>query len=225
MKQFKIELFKGHPLLKSGSAIILIDTGAPATLHTSDTFTFCEETYDTKSDYLGMTVEILSEMLGTEITTLLGADILSKYQIMFDYKNESVTFSKTEISFEGTEIALSSFKGIPLIEFSIDDQPLKFFLDTGAKLSYVSNNVTKNHQSIGIEEDFYPGLGKFETDCYEITTRLGTNDFAVTFGKLHPILQMSAMLGDTNGIIGYDFFRAFQIVLDLKNNTLKYSSN
>ena len=161
-------------------------------------------------------------MLGTRITTLLGADILSNYKIMLDYKNEVVTFSKSEISFEGSEVEISNFMGIPIIELSIDHQKLKFFLDTGAKLSYLSNNITKNYESIRTEEDFYPGVGQFETKCFEILTQLENKDFTVTYGNLPPLLQMTLMLSGTNGIIGFDFFNTFQVVIDLKNNRLKY---
>lgn len=31
------------------------------------------------------------------------------------------------------------------------------------------------------------------------------------------------MLGGTDGIIGYDFFNNFKVVLDLKNNRLEYA--
>ena len=222
MKQFKIELFKGHPIIKSGNAIVLIDTGAPSTIHSSDTFNFCDDTYESTTNYMGLTVQKISDMLGTGITTLLGADILSNYKIMLDYKNEVVTFSKSEISFEGSEIEISNFMGIPIIELSIDHQKLKFFLDTGAKLSYLSNNITKNYESIRTEEDFYPGVGQFETECFEILTQLENKDFTVTYGNLPPLLQMTLMLSGTNGIIGFDFFNNFQVLIDLKNNSLKY---
>jgi hypothetical protein len=45
-----------------------------------------------------LTVSKISEMLGTEITTLLGADILSDYKILFDYKNEIIEFNKEAIA-------------------------------------------------------------------------------------------------------------------------------
>jgi hypothetical protein len=34
---------------------------------------------------------------------------------------------------------------------------------------------------------------------------------------------MTLMLGGTDGIIGFDFFNNFKVVLDLKNNRLKYA--
>lgn len=223
MKQFQIILFKGHPIIKDGENIILIDTGAPSTINASDSLTFYEENYNCSTNYMSLTVSKLSDLLGTEITTLLGGDILSEYQIMFDYKNEVVEFNKQEIAFDGSETAISSFMGIPVIELSINSQKLNFFLDTGAKLSYLSKSITSNYESVGTDEDFYPGVGNFVTECFEISTSFGDNNFLVKYGNLPPLLQMTLMLGGTDGIIGFDFFNNFKVVLDLKNNRLKYT--
>ena len=223
MKRFQITLFKGHPIIKDGENIILIDTGAPSTIHASSNLTFYSENYNCSTNYMGLTVSKISEMLETEITTLLGADILSDYKILFDYKNEVVEFSKEEINFNGSEISMSNFMGIPIIEMSIDNQKHKFFLDTGAKLSYLSDSLTSNYESIGTDEDFYPGVGKFQTECFEITTSFGDNNFIVKYGNLPALLQMTLMLGGTDGIIGFDFFNNFTVVLDLKNNRLTYA--
>lgn len=171
---------------------------------------------------MGLTVSKLSDLLGMEITTLLGADILSEYKILFDYKNCILELNEEEIALDGIETVISNFMGIPIIELSIDSQKLKFFLDTGAKLSYLSDSITSNHESVGTDEDFYPGVGKFETECFEISTGIGSMNFIVKYGNLPPLLQMTLMLGGTDGIIGFDFFNNFKVLLYLKNNMLKY---
>jgi hypothetical protein len=224
MNSFKLELFDGHAIIKDGENIILIDTGSPSTIHVSDSLNFCSEVYSCTQNYLGMTVQELSELLGKEITTLLGTDILSEYKILFDYKNERVEFSKGDIEFTGNEIEISVFMGIPIIELSIDGQNLKFFLDTGAKLSYLKTDITNNYQSIGQVEDFYPGVGKFQTNCFEILTSFDNQKFLVKYGNLPPLLQMTLMMGGANGIIGFDFFNNFRILLDLENEKLKYEA-
>ena len=104
----------------------------------------------------------------------------------------------------------------------MNGQPLKFFLDTGAKLSYFSQDFTNGYASVGIEEDFYPGVGQFETDCYDIPTSLGANDFLVRYGNLPFMLQMTLMLAGTDGIIGFDFFNNFKVMLDLGHEKLLY---
>jgi hypothetical protein len=223
MKQFQIQLYKGHPIINDGENRILIDTGAPSTIHSSNNLNFCSDNFVCSTNYMGLTVSIISDMLGTEITTLLGADILSDYKILLDYQDQVIEFSKQEIEIDGTQVAISNFMGIPIIKMTVDNQELKFFLDTGAKLSYLSDSLTSNYESIGTDEDFYPGVGRFQTECFEIPTVFGNTEFVVKYGNLPTLLQMTLMLGGTDGIIGYDFFNNFKVVLDLKNNRLEYA--
>lgn len=223
MKQFQIQLYKGHPIINDGENRILIDTGAPSTIHSSNNLNFCSDNFVCSTNYMGLTVSIISDMLGTEIKTLLGADILSDYKILLDYQNQVIKFSKQEIKIDGTQVDISNFMGIPIIKMTVDNQELKFFLDTGAKLSYLSDSLTSNYESIGTDEDFYPGVGRFQTECFEIPTVFGNTEFVVKYGNLPTLLQMTLMLGGTDGIIGYDFFNNFKVVLDLKNNRLEYA--
>lgn len=223
MSNFKLDLFKGHPIINDGENIILIDTGAPSTIHASSNITFCSETYNCSTNYMGLTVSQVSEMLGKEITTLLGADILSNYKILLSQANKVVEFDKHAITFEGKEASISSFIGIPIINLSIDGKRLNLFLDTGAKLSYLSESITSNYSSVGTDTDFYPGAGEFETDCFEIPTSFGDNKFTVKYGNLPTLLQTTLMLGGTDGIIGFDFLNHFTVLLDLRNNKLKYA--
>ncbi|MDR2472210.1 MAG: retroviral-like aspartic protease family protein, partial [Tannerella sp.] len=206
MNEFKIDIYKGHAIIKSDENVILIDTGAPYTIHRSDNLCFCSENFRTSSNYMGVTVQKISEMLGMEITTLLGTNVLSEYKLLLDYKNKSALFSKTDIDFTGQQTTISSFMGIPIIELEINRARLKFFLDTGAQLSYLSSNYTSKYESTGSIEDFYPGVGIFQTNCYEINTKLDNYEFNVRYGNLPSLLQATLMMSGTNGIIGYDFF-------------------
>ncbi|ROL60270.1 hypothetical protein D9V86_09595 [Bacteroidetes/Chlorobi group bacterium ChocPot_Mid] len=225
MTTYQLELIDGHPIIKEDENIILIDTGSPISIHNLNQLNFNSELFETSSNYMGLTIEIISDLLGFKITTLLGADILSKYNILFDYKDKLIAFSKDDIAFTGNEIKISSFMGIPIIDLSISEQNVKLFLDTGAKLSYLSQALTENLISIGTEEDFYPGVGKFKTECYEIITNLGMESFNVKYGNLPLLLQMTLLISGTNAIIGSDFFNNFKIMLDTNNKRLKYLRN
>lgn len=222
MKQFSIELFNGHPIIRDGEKRILIDTGAPSTIHTADSIDFVSESFGCTTTYMGLTVSRISELLGTEITTLLGVDILSGFKILIDYQSKLMVFSKEDLDLEGTQVDVSKFMGIPIIEMTVNNQVLKFFLDTGAKLSYLTENLTRNFISVGVEDDFYPGVGNFQTDCFEIPTVFGNHEFVVKYGNLPHLLQSTLMLGGTQGIIGFDFFNNFKVVLDLSRNKLQY---
>ena len=226
---FKSDIFNGHIVIKDNNNLILIDTGSPITIHISESLELCSETYICQTHSLGLTPSKLSEMVGMELTTLLGVDIISKYKLLLDYKQNMVSFHKDPVAAisdcDKNQIEIETLMGIPIIKLIIDDKPLKFFLDTGAKLSYLSNNHTQNYKSIYKEEDFYPSIGKFETDCFKIQVIFENEKFDVIFGNLPPLLQMPLMIGGIDGIIGYDFFMAFKILLDLENEKMGYGRN
>lgn len=221
MRTFKLDIFDGHAIIHHDNFVILIDTGSTSTLHVNDSLNFIKSDYPVLTNYLGMTVESLSELLGMKITTLLGNDVLRNYRILFDYKCGKVDFIDTDTKKYGEEIHLSSFMNIPIAEFIIGNQNLKFFLDTGAKLSYLSEKFTSSYESIGTKKDFYPLIGRFETECFIINTSLSNKDFEVTYGILPEAIEMLLMLGQADGIMGYDFFNNFRIMLDLTNNRLQ----
>jgi hypothetical protein len=222
MPTISLTLFDGHPIIHDGNSIILIDTGAPSTIHTANALNFCGQEYNCTTNFLGLTISTITQMLGMEITTLLGADILSDFVVLFDYANKTVTFERETIDFEGNEIQFTTFQSIPRVQLSVGENTYSFFLDTGAKLSYLASNVTDGHETTGKLQDFYPGFGVFETDCFAIPTRIGDTTFQVNYGNLPALLQMTLMMGSVDGIIGYDFFANFQVYIDFQNQRLKY---
>jgi len=225
-KTFELTLFDSHAIIKDydANSIILIDTGAPSTIHSSDSLYFCSVDYLCSTNYARITVDKLSELLGMKITTLLGVDILSNYNVMLDYKNNVVKFYGRDIEFEGKEYNLSSINGIPIIELKVERQLIKLFLDTGAKISYLPKEYTSSFEKVGMELDFHPSFGIFQTECFDIKTTFGNKQFNVKFGNLPESLQTTLMVSGVSGIIGYDFFNNFKIVLDLKNNKMKYAA-
>lgn len=223
MFTFQLNLYDGHAIINVGENVILIDTGAPQTINNNDCLDFCGISYKCKRNYLGLDISKISKLIGTEVTTLLGVDILSDFCVLFDYRNHYVVFSKDDIDFDGMEVKIESFMGIPIVDLDIDHRTLKFFLDSGAKVSHVLNNMFMHQTKIGDCEDFYPILGRFIVECFEVITNLGNERFNAQFGVIPTQLLPILLLSGVDGIIGFDLFNNFKILLDLKNNKLKYS--
>ena len=223
---FELTLFDSHAIIKDydANSIILIDTAAPSTIHSSDSLYFCSVDYSCSTNYAGITVEKLSELLGMKITTVLGVDILSNYNVTLDYKNNVAKFCKrNNVVFDGKEYSLSSINGIPIIVLEIEQRPIKLFLDTGAKISYLPKEYTSNFESVGIEPDFHPVAGNFQTECFNIPVKFENEQLQIKFGNLPEQLQKSLSASGINGLVGYDFFNYFKVILDLKNNKMKYA--
>lgn len=226
MKEYKITFYDSLPFIEENENIIFIDTGAPLTIHKTNELIFNSKTYQCVTSFFGSTVDSLSKLVGKNFTTLLGMDILSNYYVLFDYKNKIVKFSEDEINIDGKEakfIRTYFFMmeiTVPLVEFKIDNVPLKFHIDTGAKISYLQEEITRKYTDIGIKEDYHPAYGKFSTKCYKILTSIDGEEFWVKFGNLPDMLNY--FLGNADGIIGYDFFSNFLLLFDFKNKKLRF---
>jgi hypothetical protein len=74
-----------------------------------------------------------------------------------------------------------------------------------------------------MEQDFYPGIGTFQTPRHEIPTTIGDYDFIVNYGNLPASIMGLLSMGGAQGIIGYDFFNQFKVLLDLDNQRMSYT--
>ena len=96
-----------------------------------------------------------------------------------------------------------------------------FFLDTGAKISYVASETTNGLTPDETDTDFYVGFGDFETPVFNLETTIADKPFRVRYGNLPSLLESTLMgLSGTKGVIGYDFFNSFKVLIDYRTNTL-----
>ena len=112
--------------------------------------------------------------------------------------------------------------GIPVIDAQLDEAPLRCAVDSGARLSCLFENVADNHKSTGVERDFYPGLGFFDTDFFELEGSVNGYNFPVKFGRLPLAINGTMSAIDANAILGFDFFNRFQVYLDQANGVLNF---
>jgi hypothetical protein len=221
MQTFKLHLKDGHPIIHNGSDILLLDTGASHTIHQSDSLDFLGTRHHCASEYMGITTQKISGMAGTPITTLLGADVLSRYQVLLDYRGGTVQFSEQDIPFEGDAVSVSDFMGIPIIELTISGNAVRCFLDSGAKLSYMPIEITQDHPKQGVLEDFYPMIGTFHTESYLVPATFLGNSLTIKCGNLPELFQAVMGLAGVKGILGYDFFDAYKVLLNLGRKEIR----
>lgn len=168
------------------------------------------------------TLQVINEIMptGSIIDYGAGTGIIANYRMMLDYKARVVEFSKHEIPFSGREHGISSFMGIPVVELSVNEQTVKCFLDTGARLSYLSSSFTNGQPVVSTEEDFYPSLGTFTTECHDMLTHFDGHGFVVRYGTPPQMIQMLLQMAGADGIIGFDFFTNHKVLLDLNRQLL-----
>lgn len=223
MKTFQLTLFEGHPIIHDGKNRILIDTGCLNTIHIANQFNFLDRNYNVTTNYGGTAIPGFCDLIGTPITTLLGADIIRDFIIVFDYRNGSVSFSTDPVNdFGGTTVNFTIAISVPVLDLVINNQEARCLLDTGAKFSYIKESYTLNRKSDGIGADFFIGLGKYERPYFSMESNFREHILNVRYlTPPQPVLTALNSLR-VDGIVGYDFMNNFRILLNLAGESLSY---
>lgn len=220
MQIFRYKLINGHVIAKHDGALYLIDTGSPSSVAAETSFTFVGKNHIVQTDFLGVTVDSISSHIGANIDALIGADLLNDFSMIIDPRTNEIKLFHGQLKFSGMEIPVELFMGIPIIDATINGRKIRIFFDTGAKLSYLNPELTGNLSSIGHAEDFYPGLGQFQTEIYSVSLKLGTEEIEMIVGNLPDLLQGSLMMAGTVGILGTSILSSHVIGLDPKQQKL-----
>ena len=208
---YKYELVSGHIIAIADQFRLLIDTGAPSSVADSSPLSFAGRSYRTQRNYMGISPESLSMSVGSPVNALVGADILNQYDILIDPTTHTLNISEDELPLSGKSLKLDNFMGIPIIEATVGEDKVRIFFDTGAKLSYLDPDRTNVFQSVGSEKDFYPGVGDFSTNAYDVPIILASETVVLRVGNLPQLLQMTLMMADTEGILGTAILRTHKV--------------
>lgn len=181
----------------------LVDTGAPTSLGRADAVTVAGRTLDVADGYMGLDADTLSGFVGIEISGLLGADMLSGLDVVFDVPaGRAHVSADQELALTGTELSLTDFMSIPIVEAKIRGQAHRLFFDTGSPISYLQDSVLAEFPSLDPVEDFYPGFGQFTTETNQLALTLGDIDLELRCGSLPGLLGMTLSMAGVSGILG-----------------------
>lgn len=202
MHTLPLQLRDGHLFIDLGGQLWLLDTGAPTSFGASRSLAIAGERFDLDTDYLGLTPESLSQFIGVPCVGLLGADVLGRFDHIFDIAAGKLTLSTAELSHASQPVRLDEVMGIPIVTAQIGDRAYRMFFDTGAQISYLQSDALKSFPAAGTVTDFYPGVGQFETDTHDVQVSLEGIPFTLRCGTLPGILGMSLSMAGTEGIVG-----------------------
>ncbi len=218
-KTFTINNFDKHLIIEDNGKTYLIDTGSPFSIH-DGTLEFCGQQFP--RSMAPCSPDDISNLLGMHVDALVGFNVLRHYAVLIDYGNSEITFSDEGLSLpDATALPINTGFGVPKVKMSLLGHEGLFFLDTGAKISYVASETTNGLTPDGTDTDFYPGVGDFETPIFNLDTTIADKTFKVRYGNLPRMLERSLMgLSGTKGVIGYDFFNNFKVLIDYRENQL-----
>lgn len=202
MPVFPLILHDGHLFVELGENLWLFDTGAPTSFGDGGSVTLAGERFELDGDYMGLSAATLSGYVGVQCHGLLGADVLGCFDHLVDCPGGRLSVSREELAHSGHLVPLEEFMGIPIVSTEISGRESRMFFDTGAQVSYWQDNSLPGYPAAGRIPDFYPGVGAFETDTYQVPVSLENIDFTVRCGRLPALLGATLMMAGTNGILG-----------------------
>lgn len=221
---YDINLYDRHLIINESGKDVLVDTGSPVTLSRESDFLFMENYRYVATNVGGQTVEDLGQLMGYPFDVLLGMDIMYNLSVLVDYKQKQVVFSDEEFIHDGfSELIMNrDAPGAISVPLTVKDRLMNFALDTGAKISYVDDKCTSLETPIEECEDFNPLAGHYTTPIYDMYAMIGDTSFPVKFGSLPRNLSTLLKMMGMDGVIGYDLFAAFIVIMDFKRNVLFY---
>jgi hypothetical protein len=199
---YKILNIKEHLVLDADQGLWVLDTGAPASFGSPETLEINKKTYEIQSNYMGFDNTKLSEALGASVEGLIGGDILNEYDSYWDLSTNRISFSLEHLESEGIPISLEFFMGIPTLKVVLRGISYNWFFDTGAVVSYVTEQLDEWETPVDQYDDFYPGYGNFSTEIFEDEITLETLNLKIKCGVLPGLLGMSLGVGGCAGILG-----------------------
>jgi len=220
VRHYLLQLVNGHLIGSIEGKSVLIDTGVPVSVSDQAEWYFLHEVHQLPQEYMGVTLDYLSKMVGARVDILMGADILKTFHVTLDLFGRRINFSSRPLFISNNRIPMTIFMGVPSALFTIAGSEIQMFVDTGAKLSYVDHKIASQYTPIGKERDFYPGMGEFETSVFDIPFQLGQLNFNLRCGVLPPLLEKTLLVTGNNGIIGSELYQRYMVDLAFPENAI-----
>jgi hypothetical protein len=210
-ERFECDLINGRLLAVIGGQRALLDTGLPFSFGERGSITLCGREFAI-SKGPSPTTEELSNLIETEFSLVLGADVLSQLDFRIDLPELEITFSENFGNIGGSAVPLRIISGLPVLRARHPKGEFRFLISTGMKLSFLDSNIASAFPVVGKGSDFIPGMGKsegtkFETALRRIQVNIGQKKMNLSFGLLPEVIEESVlkMLG-VMGILGAELF-------------------
>ena len=162
----------------------------------------------------------VQEFFGIHGLHVAGVRALKRYT-KFDYRNSEITTSDEPISLEGG-IAVP-FEVRPngwLVKMTVGGVEGRRYIDTGAAFSYV-HNLSKDFPSAGTADECAFDGRPWTAPMRRVACEFAGRSFEILCGDA----QDNPAYVPTEGVIGYDFFANFTLVVDRVGEKMNFVKN
>ena len=218
MKEYKIELVRGHILMVDDrGSKVLVDTGSPLSFHSDGVVAIDGETMSVPTTLLVADSDYVTKNVGTKVDGLVGMDILARKGVLVDVPGGRLVFGQPT---QGMRRVPSRFIRVPIlnvgymcVDMDIRGKTVKVIVDTGAPVSYVDPSLTGGLAAKEMIKDFNPAVGEFETPIFEFPAAFAGQEFEMRAGHLPKRMQLEIGLLGMSGVVGMELFKRQPVLL------------
>ena len=201
----KFELIKKVPIVEIDGKRCLVDTGYP------DAF---------MSAKAGV-----QKFFGIPGLHFAGVQALKRYT-KFDYRNSEITTSDDPIPLEGgTAVPLEVYNSRWLVRMTVGGVEGMRYIDTGAAFSYV-HNLSSEFPSAGIADECSFDGRPWTAPMCRVPCEFAGYPFEILCGDAHDNkANPNGCAVPPEGVIGFDFFNNFTLVVDRLGGKMTFIKN
>ena len=201
----KFELIKKVPIVEIDGKRCFVDTGYPGVF---------------LSPELGV-----QEFFGIPGLHVAGVKALKRYT-KFDYRNSEIITSDEPISLEGgTAVPLEVRPTGWLVKMTVGGVEGMRYIDTGAAFSYV-HNLSKDFPSAGIADECSFDGRPWTAPMRRVSCEFAGHPFEILCGDARDNkARLDCCAVPHEGVIGYDFFANFTLVVDCVGGKVAFIKN
>ena len=196
----KFELIKKVPIVEFDGKKCFVDTGYP-----------------------GLEMELhpgVQDFFGIPGLHVAGVKWLKRYT-KFDYPNCEITTSDEPIPLEGGEtVPLEACPMGWLVKMSVGGVEGMRYIDTGAAYSYV-HNLSPQFPSVEVADECGWTKGPFKAPVRRVPCEFAGHPFEILCGDA----KDNPEYVPDEGVIGYDFFNNFTVVIDRVGGKMTFVKN
>ena len=214
---------EGHIVIRSNGQNLLLDTGSPITFSQEKFVKLGERRAVKYREFQGVDCDTISGFIGCPIDAVVGMDVLTGLNLSIDAGRREVTIGGRRPLGSDFSGDLEYLMGVPIVKLKVGGRNVRMIVDTAAKLSYLDSGILEHHLHVGVETDFYPGIGEFTSETYHVPIELGNHDQIMTFGKLPGLLSILLDSFNADGILGFELYKKGEVYLSFKENRLYWT--
>jgi hypothetical protein len=205
----------GYLLIPNNGRLLLVDTGAPCSFGWGlEGIPGVPGNPPESMDGL-LTIDWLVEQVGHEFHGLVGAEVLRERTLVIDPSEGSLSLDFQIIEREAG-IPVRDMMNVPILKGIVAGQSTEIIFDTGAPLGFVPEAYVEGRQPVDHISEFYPTMGAFETDVYELPIQIGDERQVDRFGVLP---EAAAQLHEQAGIsvlVGLGLLEHYRVSVGLR---------